>query len=70
MHANAGDARDIGSILGSGKSPGIGNASPLQYSCQKSLAGYSPMGHKGSDITALLICHNNSKSIVYNKIHS
>ena len=28
---NAGDARDRGSILGSGRSPGEGN--PLQYSC-------------------------------------
>ena len=30
---NAGDARDTGSILGSGKSPGEGNGNPLQYSC-------------------------------------
>ena len=31
--ANAGDARDMGSILGLGRSPGEGNGSPLQYSC-------------------------------------
>ena len=31
--ANAGDARDMGSILGLGRSPGKGNGSPLQYSC-------------------------------------
>ena len=30
---NAGDARDMGSIPGSGRSPGGGNCSPLQYSC-------------------------------------
>ena len=30
--ANAGDTRDMGSIPGSGRSPG-GNGSPLQYSC-------------------------------------
>ena len=31
--ANAGDARDTGSIPGSGRSPGEGNSNPLQYSC-------------------------------------
>ena len=30
--ANAGDARDMVSIPGSGKSPGEGNDNPLQYS--------------------------------------
>ena len=27
------DAGDLGSILGSGRSPGGGNGNPLQYSC-------------------------------------
>ena len=31
--ANAGDARDMGSILGLGRSPGGGHDNPLQYSC-------------------------------------
>ena len=31
--ANAGDVRDVGSIPGSGRSPGGGHANPLQYSC-------------------------------------
>ena len=31
--ANAGDARDTGSIPGLGRSPGEGNDNPLQYSC-------------------------------------
>ena len=31
--ANAGDVRDVGSIPGSGRSPGVGNGNPLQYSC-------------------------------------
>jgi len=45
---NAGDIRDAGSILGSGRSPGGGDGNPLQYSClenphgQRSLVGYSP----------------------------
>jgi len=31
--ASAGDTKDMGSIPGSGKSLGIGNGNPLQYSC-------------------------------------
>ena len=30
---NAGDARDMGSIPGLGRSPGGGHSNPLQYSC-------------------------------------
>ena len=30
---SAGDTRDRGSIPGLGRSPGVGNGSPLQYSC-------------------------------------
>ena len=33
LPANAGDARDTGSIPGLGKSPRVGNGNPLQYSC-------------------------------------
>ena len=33
--ANAGDIRDVGSIPGMGRSPGVGNGNPLQYSCLK-----------------------------------
>ena len=31
--ANAGGVRDVGSILGLGRTPGEGNGNPLQYSC-------------------------------------
>ena len=31
--ANAGDAGDVSLIAGSGRSPGGGNGTPLQYSC-------------------------------------
>ena len=31
--ANAGNIRDVGSIPGSGRSPGEGHGYPLQYSC-------------------------------------
>ena len=57
LSANTGDARDTGSMPGSGRSPGEGNGNPLQYSClenphgQRSLAGFSPWGRKGSDMT-------------------
>ena len=33
LPANAGDARDLGSIPGPRSSPGVGNGNPLQYSC-------------------------------------
>jgi len=36
---NAGNARDVGSIPGSGRSPEGGNSNPLQYSCME-----NPMG--------------------------
>ena len=31
--ANAGDSRDLGSVLGLGQPPAVGNGNPLQYSC-------------------------------------
>ena len=33
LTVNAGDAGDLGSIPGSGRSPGEGHGNPLQYSC-------------------------------------
>ena len=33
LPASSGDARDMGLIPGSGRSPGGGNHNPLQYSC-------------------------------------
>ena len=33
LPANAGDARDVNSIPGSGRSLGVGNDTSLQYSC-------------------------------------
>ena len=61
--ANAGDIRDTDSIPGSGRSSGGGHGNPLQYSSlenphgQRSLAGYSPWGHKESDMTEQLSTH-------------
>ena len=33
LPANTGDARDAGLIPGLGRSPGVGNGNPLQFSC-------------------------------------
>ena len=33
LPAKAGDIREVGSIPGSGRSPGVGNGNPVQYSC-------------------------------------
>ena len=50
---SAGNAGDLCSVHGWGRSPGEGNGYPLQYYCLEnpmdSLAGYSPWGRKDSD---------------------
>ena len=54
-------ARDVGSIPGSGRSPGKGNGNPLQDSClgnsmdRGALMGYTPWGNKESDTTTTFI---------------
>ena len=50
LPANAGDVREMGSVPGLGKSPGGGSGNPKSHG-QRSLAGYSPQGHKESDTT-------------------
>ena len=59
LPANAGDTRDAGSIPGSGRSPGVGNGNPRQYSClensmDRGAAGCSPWSHKELDMTKRL----------------
>ena len=55
--ANAGNVRDVGSIPGSGRSPGEGHGNPVQYSClenphgERSLVGYSLWGRRESDMS-------------------
>ena len=52
LPANAEDAGDAGLVLGLGRSPGIGNGNPLQYSYlgnsmeTGAWLGYSPWGTK------------------------
>ena len=50
------NAGDLGSIPGSGRSPGEGNGNPLQYSCQENPVDkrawqIQSMGLKESDMT-------------------
>ena len=53
--ANAGDVRDMGLIPGLGRALGEGEGKrgflPGESHGQRSLAGYSPWGHKESDMT-------------------
>ena len=75
------NAGDLGSILGLGRSPGGWHGNLLQYSClenphgQRSLVGYSPRGHKESDMTEWPTQHNNLSMprkaflFVYAKFH-
>ena len=57
LPGKAGDARDIGLIPGLGRSLGVGNGNPLQYSYlensmdKRSLEDYSPWGCKELDTT-------------------
>ena len=62
VKASSCNAGDLGSVLGSGRSPGEGNGKPLQYSAwrthgRRSLVGCSPWGHKESDTTERLHFH-------------
>ena len=63
--ANAGDARNIGLILGLGRSPEGGNGKPFPYSCLENSMDrgawwttYSPWGHKEWDMTERLHFHS------------
>jgi len=63
---SAGDIEDTGSIPGSERSPGEGNGNPVHYFLpeksrgHRSLAGYSPKGHKELDLTEQLSTYNAS----------
>ena len=52
LPVNPGDARDMGTVPGLGRSPGVGNGSPLQYSClgnpvdRGARWANSPWGHR------------------------
>ena len=59
LPANARDTGDTGSVPGQGRFPEGGHGNPLQYG-QRRLEGYSPQGHKESDMTCV---NNNSNKV-------
>ena len=66
--ANEGEARDVGLISGSGRSPGVINDTspvflPGLFHGQRRLAGYRPWGHKESETTEHT--HSHSPYSVY-----
>ena len=74
LPASTGDTRDAGLIPGSGRSPGVGNGNPPQYSCletyeQRSLAGYNPWDRKESDTTEHTQTHTHSEQTANLQIH-
>ena len=62
--AKVGHTRDVGSILGSGRSPGVGNGNPVQYSCLENsteeLGRLQSMGSQKSDQIEQLSAHTHS----------
>ena len=66
---NAGDTGNVGLIPGSGRSPGGGKGTSLQYSClgnsmDRGAWSYTSWGHKGLDMTE----HTNIKKNTLNII--
>ena len=55
-------------IPGSGRSSGEGNGYPLQYSCLKSLVGYSPWGQIQLDTTDWLFKASNNRDFPGNSV--
>ena len=71
--ANAGDIRDACLIPGSGRFPGVGNSSPIQYSCLENSmdreAWWATVhGTAGSDTTAWLRTHSEQHKYYFPKI--
>ena len=66
LPANTGDARDAGSIPGSGRSPGVGNGTPVYLPGKvhkRILAGYSPWDRKELDMTEHVRMHLSLKQL-------
>ena len=66
--ANAGDSREAGSIPGLGRSPGVGNGNPLQYSCLENSTdrgAWWDMVHGLVKSQAWLSTHSTHKTTTY-----
>ena len=57
--ANAGDARDVGLIPGSERSPGVVNGNPLQYFCLE-----NPMDRRAQRV----MVHRGHKELVMTEV--
>ena len=64
MLANAGDAKDTGSIFGSGRSLGGGNGNPLQYFCLG-----NPMDREAWWVTVHVVAKSWTWLILYDRAH-
>ena len=69
LPAKAGDIRDVGSVLGSGRSPGEGNNNPLQDSCLENpmdrgawLATVHGAAKSRTQLTTQLSTHNDNNN--------
>ena len=83
-NASAGDIRDVGSVLGSGRSPGGGHSKPLQYSYLENPMDrgawggggrLKPIGsprvrHDGSDLAHTQVPMNHKSLAVFRKQNS
>ena len=70
LPSSAGDARDEGSIPGSGRSPGKGNGNPLQYHCLENPMDrriwWAPVCRVTKTRTGL---RNSAQSLFYTRAH-
>ena len=65
LTVTVGDTRDTGSILGSGRCPGVGIGNPLQYSClENSMDRGAWWTHKEVDTTEQLSMHDQIKACI------
>ena len=58
LSASAGNIRDMDSIPGSGRSPGGGHVSPLQYSCLE-----NPMDREAWQATVHKVAESNTAGV-------
>ena len=67
--ANSGDIRDVGLILGLGRSPGGGHGNPLQYSClekpmDRAACRLQSMGLQESGMTGSNLAITHAKEVL------
>ena len=80
LPVNTGDPRDVGSVPGLERSPGVGNGTPLQYSCLENSMGrgfwqitvYGTVKSQTQLSTGLLILKStyySSDTVEFSKVH-